>query len=172
MAVGTVLACGLEESEGHAHDEACFTGGEGVLVCETAEHTHGGECYETVWSCASPSKNIQRFLRAVRDIPEEITAADEGAVIAARQAYDLLTEDELPNPAVVVGLVTLEHAETLLAEAKAEEEPVSPEDPVAPEYGTATIQYYAGNGGTVSLTEEVVTGDNDALGSTATPSAG
>lgn len=48
MAVGTVLACGLEESEGHAHDEACFTGGEGVLVCETAEHTHGGECYETV----------------------------------------------------------------------------------------------------------------------------
>ena len=129
----TVLACGLEESEGHAHDEACFTEGEGALVCETAEHTHDGACYEASWACIAPSKNIQRFLRAVQDIPEEITAEDEGVVIAARQAYDLLTEDELLNPAVVVGLVTLEHAETVLDAVKAETEEPGEGDETLPE---------------------------------------
>ena len=42
----SVLICGLEESEGHTHDESCYTT-EQVLTCEIPEnHTHTIDCYE------------------------------------------------------------------------------------------------------------------------------
>ncbi|MCD8035846.1 MAG: LPXTG cell wall anchor domain-containing protein [Clostridiales bacterium] len=43
-----VLVCGLEESEGHTHDESCYTTVK-VLVCpldESEGHTHDESCYD------------------------------------------------------------------------------------------------------------------------------
>ena len=43
---GSVLICGLEESEGHTHDESCYTT-EQVLTCEIPEnHVHTVDCYQ------------------------------------------------------------------------------------------------------------------------------
>ena len=42
----SALICGLEESEGHIHDESCYTT-QTVLTCEIPEnHTHTIDCYE------------------------------------------------------------------------------------------------------------------------------
>ena len=53
------LVCGLEESEGHFHNESCFDE-EGNLICGQEEHeghVHGDECYgeaEPVLICERP----------------------------------------------------------------------------------------------------------------------
>ncbi|MCD7848106.1 MAG: hypothetical protein LUG49_08805 [Oscillospiraceae bacterium] len=47
------LICGLDESEGHTHDESCYDE-EGNLICELEEsegHTHAEDCYEKTLIC-------------------------------------------------------------------------------------------------------------------------
>ena len=41
----SVLICGLEESEGHQHDDSCYKS-EQILTCEVPEHAHGEDCYD------------------------------------------------------------------------------------------------------------------------------
>lgn len=45
-----VLSCGMEESSGHHHTEACYQTAEPTLICGTEEgegHTHTDACYQT-----------------------------------------------------------------------------------------------------------------------------
>ncbi|MCD7888738.1 MAG: prealbumin-like fold domain-containing protein [Oscillospiraceae bacterium] len=49
----TTLICGLDETEGHIHDESCYDE-EGNLICgleEKEAHTHTDECYEKTLVC-------------------------------------------------------------------------------------------------------------------------
>ena len=135
----TVLTCGQEEAEGHAHGEDCFAAGETVLTCELEEHQHGEACYASVWTCTEPSEDVSRFLRAVKAIPEEITAENveeaEVKIAEAIEAYQHLGGAEKSNASVVRAYDVILAAEIAVEAAKngaPEETPetVLPEDAV------------------------------------------
>ena len=135
----TVLSCGQEEAEGHTHGEDCFAAGETVLTCELEEHRHGEACYASVWTCTEPSEDVSRFLRAVKAIPEEITAENveeaEVKIAEAIEAYQHLGGAEKSNASVVRAYDVILAAEIAVEAAKngaPEETPetVLPEDAV------------------------------------------
>ena len=135
----TVLSCGQEEAKGHAHGEDCFAAGEAVLTCELEEHQHGEACYASVWTCTEPSEDVSRFLRAVKAIPEEITAENveeaEVKIAEAIVAYQHLGGAEKSNASVVRAYDVILAAEIAVEAAKngaPEETPetVLPEDAV------------------------------------------
>ncbi|MDE6932969.1 MAG: InlB B-repeat-containing protein, partial [Oscillospiraceae bacterium] len=135
----TVLSCGQEEAEGHAHGEDCFAAGEAVLTCELEEHQHGEACYASVWTCTEPSEDVSRFLRAVKAIPEDITAENveeaEVRIAEAIEAYQHLGGAEKSNASVVRAYDVILAAEIAVEAAKngaPEETPetVLPEDAV------------------------------------------
>ena len=135
----TVLSCGQEEAEGHAHGEDCFAAGEAVLTCELEEHRHGEACYASVWTCREPSEDVSRFLRAVKAIPEEITAENveeaEVKIAEAIEAYQHLGGAEKANASVVRAYDVILAAKIAVEAAKNEApeetpETVLPEDAV------------------------------------------
>jgi len=118
----TVLSCGQEEAEGHTHGEDCFAAGEAVLTCELEEHQHGEACYASVWTCTEPSEDVSRFLRAVKAIPEEITAENveeaEVKIAEAIEAYQHLGGAEKSNASVVRGYDVILAAKIAVEAAK------------------------------------------------------
>ena len=135
----TVLSCGQEEAEGHTHGEDCFAAGEAVLTCELEEHRHGEACYASVWTCTEPSEDVSRFLRAVKAIPEDITAENveeaEVRIAEAIEAYQHLGGAEKSNASVVRAYDVILAAEIAVEAAKNEApeetpETVLPEDAV------------------------------------------
>ena len=135
----TVLSCGQEEAEGHAHGEDCFAAGEAVLTCELEEHQHGEACYASVWTCTEPSEDVSRFLQAVKEIPEEITAENveeaEVKIAEAIEAYQHLGGAEKANASVVRAYDVILAAKIAVEAAKNEApeetpETVLPEDAV------------------------------------------
>lgn len=51
----SVLVCEETESNGHVHDESCYTSVQSELICEITDedHKHGDDCYawENVLTC-------------------------------------------------------------------------------------------------------------------------
>ncbi len=70
------LICGLEETEGHTHGDACYVPGE--LLCtleQTQGHTHGEGCTETVLVCDAETEphihdDTTCYQQLVCEIPE------------------------------------------------------------------------------------------------------
>ena len=109
------LICGEQE---HTHDEACGVTADGDPACGKTEHTHGDACYESKRTHTEPSENVKLFLRAMKDLPQEITAETEAAITRARSAYDALTGDEQANASVMKVLPVLTAAEAALGTLK------------------------------------------------------
>ena len=112
----TVYACSPEDEE-HEHTDECPTITKSDLVCAIEEHTHSyDECYatEVEETHVAPSEDVTRFLEAVKEISEQVTADDESAIAAAREAYEALSDADKSNYAVVEALEILEAAEEAL----------------------------------------------------------
>ena len=66
------LICGLEESDGHHHTDACY---EKVLVCGKEAHVHSAECYEKDGSDASEDEVSDGQSDEAQEADTDVTAA-------------------------------------------------------------------------------------------------
>lgn len=126
---GEIQATVTDETQtmGLSDEEGLADSADANYICGKQEHVHTDECYAHEWRCIPPSENVTRFLRAVKLISDEVTLADEEAITNARNAYDVLTEDDKANVSVVEAYAVLTNAETVLETAKADAEKVNEE---------------------------------------------
>ncbi|MCD7804663.1 MAG: LPXTG cell wall anchor domain-containing protein [Oscillospiraceae bacterium] len=88
----TTLICGLEEIEGHVHDETCYDE-DGNLVCELEEtegHIHSEECYETTLICELPEHT--HTVDCLVDLEADIETAVDWEATLPELTGDLRTD--------------------------------------------------------------------------------
>ena len=84
---GSVLACGLEESENHKHNESCYAQ---ELICGLEEHAHSDGCYESAGEDASEPVQTMAGGAASVDGAEGVGVAGDSEQVSAASGEEAL----------------------------------------------------------------------------------